>query len=149
MGLNLYYIVISIYGWYYWLHGSKNEGRNSLKISSVTLRQGIVLGCITICIYAVLVYLLKKLPILLDVEVSELLYWDAFTTAASITATWMLARKIIQHWLIWIVVDAVSLGLYVYKGMYPTVALFLVYTLMAYRGYIEWKREIQLEHENN
>jgi len=80
---------------------------------------------------------------LLNAEVSELLYWDAFTTAASIIATWMLARKIIHHWLIWIVVDAVSLGLYVYKGMYPTVILFLVYTLMAYKGYIEWKKELR------
>jgi len=143
MGMNIYYVVISIYGWYYWLHGSGSQETNTLRISRLTQKLGVILLIITACIYVVLVYMLKKLPELLNVEVSELLYWDAFTTAASIVATWMLARKIIQHWLIWIVVDAVSLGLYVYKGMYPTVVLFLVYTLMAFKGYIEWKKEIQ------
>jgi len=143
MGMNIYYVVISIYGWYYWLHGSGSQETNTLRISRLTQKLGVILLIITACIYVVLVYMLKKLPELLNVEVSELLYWDAFTTAASIVATWMLARKIIQHWLIWIVVDAVSLGLYVYKGMYPTVVLFLVYTLMAFKGYIEWKKELQ------
>jgi nicotinamide mononucleotide transporter len=143
MGMNIYYVVISIYGWYYWLHGSGSQETNTLRISALTQKLGVILLIITACIYVVLVYMLKKLPELLNVEVSELLYWDAFTTAASIVATWMLARKIIQHWLIWIVVDAVSLGLYVYKGMYPTVVLFLVYTLMAFKGYIEWKKELQ------
>jgi len=147
MGMNIYYVVISIYGWYYWLHGSGSQETNTLRISRLTQKLGVILLIITACIYVVLVYMLKKLPELLNVEVSELLYWDAFTTAASIVATWMLARKIIQHWLIWIVVDAVSLGLYVYKGMYPTVVLFLVYTLMAFKGYIEWKKEIQTEKE--
>lgn len=143
MGMNIYYVVISIYGWYYWLHGSGSQETNTLRISTLTQKLVVILLIITACIYVVLVYMLKKLPELLNVEVSELLYWDAFTTAASIVATWMLARKIIQHWLIWIVVDAVSLGLYVYKGMYPTVVLFLVYTLMAFKGYIEWKKNLQ------
>jgi len=141
--MNIYYVVISIYGWYYWLHGSGSQETNTLRISTLTQKLVVILLIITACIYVVLVYMLKKLPELLNVEVSELLYWDAFTTAASIVATWMLARKIIQHWLIWIVVDAVSLGLYVYKGMYPTVVLFLVYTLMAFKGYIEWKKDLQ------
>jgi len=143
MGMNIYYVVISIYGWYYWLHGSGSQETNTLRISTLTQKLVVILLIITACIYVVLVYMLKKLPELLNVEVSELLYWDAFTTAACIVATWMLARKIIQHWLIWIVVDAVSLGLYVYKGMYPTVVLFLVYTLMAFKGYIEWKKDLQ------
>ncbi len=68
--------------------------------------------------------------------------WDAFTTALSITATWMLARKIIEHWYIWIIVNTVSIGLYIYKGLYPTVILFIVYALMAVVGYIEWRKEI-------
>ena len=144
MGMQLYYVVISIYGWYYWVYGSGKDEKNTLPVSALTRKLGVVLLVITACFYVILVYMLKKLPELLHVEVSELLYWDAFTTAASIIATWMLARKIIQHWLIWIVVDAISLGLYIYKGMYPTVVLFLVYTLMAFKGYIEWKKELRI-----
>ncbi|UCG27903.1 MAG: nicotinamide mononucleotide transporter [Bacteroidales bacterium] len=145
MGLNVYYVVISIYGWYHWLYGGKSLGKNTLNVSAVSTGMAVILVSLTIGIYWLLVLALKKLPELLEIEVSELLYWDAFTTAASIIATWMLARKIIEHWLVWIVVDAVSLGLYFYKGMYPTVILFLVYTVMAIKGYIEWKKDLKTE----
>ncbi|MBN2349810.1 MAG: nicotinamide mononucleotide transporter [Bacteroidales bacterium] len=145
MGLNVYYLLISIYGWYHWLHPDKNDpsgkGHNLL-ISKITKSRSIILFFITLGIFIVLALILRYFT---D---SELPYWDAFTTAASITATWMLARKILEHWLIWIVVDAVSAGLYVYKGLFPTVLLFLVYTIMAIIGYIQWKKEwrkIQLE----
>jgi nicotinamide mononucleotide transporter len=67
---------------------------------------------------------------------------DSLTTALSITATWMLAKKYIEHWLIWIFVDLFSAGLYVYKELWPTVILFLVYTVMAVVGYIEWKKDL-------
>ncbi|HZK97547.1 MAG TPA: nicotinamide mononucleotide transporter family protein, partial [Prolixibacteraceae bacterium] len=56
-------------------------------------------------------------------------------------ATWMLARKKIEHWLIWIFIDLVSSGLYLYRGLYPTVFLFLVYTVMAGIGFYEWRKE--------
>jgi len=67
---------------------------------------------------------------------------DAFTTAISIVATWMLARKIIEHWILWIIADLVSMGLYIYKGLYPTVVLFAVYTAMAFIGYREWRKTL-------
>jgi nicotinamide mononucleotide transporter len=68
---------------------------------------------------------------------------DSLTTALSIVATWMLAKKYIEHWLIWIFVDLVSSGLYIYKELWPTVILFIIYTLLAYRGYIEWGKDIK------
>ena len=69
---------------------------------------------------------------------------DAATTALSIVATYMLARKILEHWLIWIIVDIVSAGLYVFKGLWPTAVLFLVYTAMAVAGYKKWHKDYQL-----
>ena len=66
--------------------------------------------------------------------------WDAFTTALSIVATWMLAHKIIEHWYLWMIVNVVSIGLYLYKGLYPTVILFIVYAIMAFVGLREWNR---------
>jgi nicotinamide mononucleotide transporter len=71
---------------------------------------------------------------------SPLPYWDALTTAGSIVATWMLTRKILEHWIVWVFVDLVSMGLYLYRGLYPTAFLFLVYTIMAVVGYLEWRR---------
>jgi nicotinamide mononucleotide transporter len=67
---------------------------------------------------------------------------DSLTTALSITATYMLAKKFIEHWLIWIFVDIFSAGLYVYKNLWPTVILFLVYTVMAVIGYKSWKKDL-------
>jgi nicotinamide mononucleotide transporter len=54
----------------------------------------------------------------------------------------MLARKILEQWLVWIFVDAFSMGLFLYKGLLPTVILFAVYTVMAFIGYIEWKKDV-------
>ena len=137
MGLQVYYLVVSIYGWYHWMFGSKSKKQDDLKISKTSLKMGLVLLVATTILFVVIAF------ILVNYTDSEIPYWDSFTTAASFVATWMLARKLIEHWLIWIVVDAVSLGLYVYKGLYPTVILFAVYTVLALLGYIEWKKELK------
>jgi len=141
MGLQIYYLVVSIYGWYYWLYGGKSGKKDSLGISFVTLKSGLFLLLLTFVVYWLLLATLKNVPRWLDIPASQLIYWDAFTTAVSIVATWMLARKIIEQWWVWVVVDAVSMGLYIYKGLYPTAGLFLVYTGLAVVGYFQWKKD--------
>ncbi len=143
MGLQAYYLLISFYGWYFWLTGGKKQNAKRLKVSFLSRKLGLTLLLITFIIYWLLVWVLNVLPTLLEILPSDLLYWDAFTTAASIVATWMLTRKIIEQWLIWIVVDLVSMGLYIYKGLYLTSGLFLVYALLAIYGYYEWKKEMR------
>jgi len=137
MGLQVYYLVVSIYGWYFWLFGGKSKKTDDLKISSVKFNLSIYLVIATGVLFGIIAY------ILVNYTDSEIPYWDAFTTAGSFVATWMLARKIIEHWLVWIIIDAVSLGLYIYKGLYATVILFAVYTVLAVTGYIEWKKELK------
>jgi nicotinamide mononucleotide transporter len=139
MGLQVYYVAISIYGWYYWLKGGKNDPVASQKQvrARKTPRKILFYSLLaTIVIYGGL------LLILLNLTDSTVPYMDALTTALSITATWMLAKKYIEHWLIWIFVDLISAGLYVYKELWPTVVLFVVYTLMAVLGYLEWKKDL-------
>lgn len=137
MGLQVYYLVISLYGWYHWMFGAKSTKQDDLRVT----RTGIKLGAILFVINAVIFVLIAF--ILVNFTDSEIPYWDAFTTSASFVATWMLARKKIEHWIIWVIVDSVSLGLYIYKGLYPTAILFAVYTVLAILGYKEWKRAIQ------
>ena len=137
MGLQVYYLLVSIYGWYNWMFGARSKKQDDLKISKIKLKLGIYLIIVTILLFGVIAF------ILVNYTDSELPYWDSFTTAASFVATWMLAKKIIEHWIIWVVVDFVSLGLYIYKGLYPTVILFAVYSLLAILGYIEWKKELR------
>ena len=140
MGLQAYYVVISIYGWYYWLKGGKKDSvgkREQAKVRKTTLKILIYSMFATVAIFAGLLY------ILLNFTNSTVPYMDSLTTALSITATWMLAKKYIEHWLIWIFVDFFSAGLYAYKELWPTVILFLVYTVMAVLGYLEWKKDLK------
>lgn len=143
MGLQVYYVVVSLYGWYYWLKGGRNNGNSDGQAPvRKTPRKFILAGLIgTVVIYIVLV------AVLINFTDSTIPYMDSLTTALSITATWMLARKYIEHWLIWIFVDLFSAGLYVYKQLWPTAILFLVYTVMAVLGYIAWKKELKTQFE--
>lgn len=133
MGLNGYYLIVSVYGWILWSKGVKTPGK-VLAISRISWKLILLLLAITLAAFA-------GIGILLDRYTdSPIPYWDAFTTAASFTATWMLARKILEHWIVWIVVDTISMGLYLYRGLYPTLVLFAIYTSMAIIGYIAWKK---------
>jgi nicotinamide mononucleotide transporter len=67
---------------------------------------------------------------------------DAFVTALSFIATWLLAKKKIENWIVWIVVDFVSVGIYVYKELYATIILFSVLTILAFVGYFQWKKNL-------
>jgi len=138
MGINVYYVIISVYGWYHWKYPGKNT-KIDLPVSKITLKTGAVLLVITLVLFLVIA------KILINFTDSEIAWYDAFTTAFSITATWMLARKILEHWLIWILVDLLSAILYVYKGLYPTVLLFIIYTTLAFVGYRQWLKQWKVQ----
>ena len=138
MGLQGYYVLISIYGWYFWIKGDNNR-KEETPVTKLSKSMLIALIPIMLILYGLILY------ILLNFTDSPVPYMDSMTTALSIIATWMLARKIIEHWLIWIFVDAFSAGLYIYKDLWPTTVLFFVYTIMAYIGYKEWKKSLKYE----
>lgn len=133
MGLNVYYFIISIYGWIHW-SGTDREAGEELPVIRTGISRGLVLVAIAMVLFVLLGYLLDHYT---D---SPVPYWDALTTAGSIVATWMLTKKILEHWIVWIIVDFISMGLYIYRGLYPTMILFAIYTSMAVVGYIQWKK---------
>ena len=137
MGLQVYYVVISIYGWYFWLKGKRTAESEKIPVKTTRKILWIKILGITFLLFLIILYILKNFTN------STVPVMDSLTTAFSITATWMLARKYIEHWIIWIFVDIVSAGLYIYKNLWPTVILFLVYTVMAYLGFIEWKKDLK------
>ncbi len=141
MGINLYYVVISIYGWIHWT-GNDSKVKREPEISKTGKKEAFFLIGATGILFLIILYVLK------NYTNSNIAVIDSLTTSASITATWMLARKKIEHWLIWIVIDFVSIGLYIYKGLYPTAVLFLLYTILAVVGYLEWKKQWKLQVEN-
>lgn len=139
MGLQVYYVFISIYGWYFWLKGEKEAAQNSeqqVPVTRINKKVLIKSGIVTLLIFLFLIFILRSFT---DSTVPVM---DSLTTALSIVATWMLAKKYIEHWLIWIFVDFFSAGLYVYKNLWPTVVLFIVYAVMAIVGYLEWKKDL-------
>lgn len=140
MGLQGYYVAISVYGWYYWLKGKREDNKSLLPVRNVSKQLWIKFGTVTILIYVVILF------VLINFSDSDVPFFDSLTTSFSILATWMLAKKYIENWIIWIFIDFVSIGLYMYKSLWPTVILFIVYTVMAFLGYIEWKKDLKLKN---
>jgi nicotinamide mononucleotide transporter len=133
MSLQFYYLAVSVFGWITWNAGKK-DSKDELKIKRTNLTSAIIIVVIALAIYFLYAY------ILMNFTDSPLPRADSFTTALSIVATWMLARKMIEHWILWIVIDTVSAGMYFHKGLYPTAILFIIYTIMAVLGYWQWKK---------
>ncbi len=135
--LQLYYLGVSVYGFWTWTAGSAHHReKNALRVSSTSLRNWIWL-----LVFMVLSFVF--LGFILDQYTMSVVPWmDAFVTSVSFAATWMLARKKIENWLLWIIADAVSCYMYYIKQMYPTLLLFVVLTVLAYIGYTQWKKEL-------
>ena len=141
MGLQVYYVLISIYGWYYWSRGGSQRELQGLPVVRINNKQSLLLFIVLLFIWAVIYVVLDRYT---D---STVPVGDSFTTAMAIVATWMLTRKIIEQWFLWIIANSVSIGLYICKGLYPTVILYAVYTAMAVYGYIEWNRSMHKKIE--
>jgi nicotinamide mononucleotide transporter len=137
MSLQIYYLAISFYGWYVWLFGKKvNDHKVSLPVNITSKPLRWILAMISVVLFFGIAWFL------LYFTNSDLPYWDSFTTSLSFVATWMLARKKIENWLIWIVVDAASTAIYIYKELYPTAVLFFFLTILAVVGYRQWKKDL-------
>ncbi len=135
--MNIYYFAIAIYGYLAWTmrRGTKQKGaEKQLPISHISLSH--LAGCLIAfaIAYAILAYWL------VEYTDSTVPYYDAFTTALSIVAMWMLARKYIEQWIAWILVDAVCACLYMYKDRPFYAILYACYTVIAIFGYAKWRR---------
>ena len=141
--INIYYFAIAIYGWFTWktgfiLFGRKNP-KGELQITHTPRHAWPRI---------VMAYIVAQLAItyiLVNYTDSTVPWSDSFTTALSIIGMWMLARKYIEQWFVWCVVDVVCSALYIYKGLYFTAVLYAVYSIIAIFGYYKWKRIMQNE----
>lgn len=132
--LHLVYLVMAVYGWYQWLYG-KTEGGKKLKISKLNrafLYKLLVLaGAGTLLLGFLFVHYTPS---------NTLPYADAFTTAFSLVGTYMLARKYIENWLLWIVVNLACIYIYYLKALYITSILYFIYLILAVVGYLSWQK---------
>ncbi len=134
-GLQVVYVVLNFYGWYQWLYGGKN--RTELPVSRTGARVAAYLVAIgalsTVVIGTVLAHNTD----------AALPYMDALTTSTSLVAQWMMTRKLLENWAVWIAVDVLYVGMFVFKGLYVTAGLYAVFLVLAVRGYVDWRRSMQ------
>ena len=135
MSLQFYYVVISVYGWINWKHG-KSGDKEELPTTKASGTLLIKISIATGLIYLVYYFVLAKFT---DSTIPKV---DSLVGALSIIGTWMLARKLLENWIVWIVVDGLCVGLYIYKELYPTTVLFAIYTVMSVIGYRQWKKSL-------
>jgi nicotinamide mononucleotide transporter len=133
MYLQGYYLFISIYGWFYWLKGKKQDEKQ-VSTQHVFLKLLMIVLIVDIAINLLLWGILRQTS-------SEYPFMDSFITTVSIMATWLLARKFIESWILWIVIDMIAVGFYLYLKLYPTTILFIIYSILAIIGYFEWKKD--------
>lgn len=132
-GLAVFYFFSALYGWYAWTH----VGNTQIVTRSIThiTRQhfNYLLGfsvVSTALVYSCLVYYTD----------SDVAFFDATTTVLSLGAQWLMCRKIIQTWILWFIVDAINIGLFIYKGIPYHALLMMVYLFMAIAGYLNWQK---------
>ncbi|WP_243316908.1 nicotinamide riboside transporter PnuC [Geothrix paludis] len=135
VGLQAFYVAISIYGWWSWLHGGRDHG--ALTVSRIRLPAAISLALAVAATTAVLAWLLRHftnstVPVL-----------DSLITALSLAAQFMMTRKWLENWLVWIAANCLSVGLLIYKGLYVTSGLYLVYQVLCVLGWVAWRRALR------
>ena len=133
-GINIYYLGAALYGWWIWKFGNKSQQSQELPITHMPKSKWLKAALI----FVVALFLIAW--ILINHTDSNVVWWDAFTTALSIVGMWMLARKYLEQWWVWIVVDIVCVGLYIYKELYFTSALYALYAIIAIFGWLNWKK---------
>jgi nicotinamide mononucleotide transporter len=138
MGLQVIYFALSLYGWYEWLYGGEN--RTELKVSRVDAKMAIKLTAIAVVGVAVLGTLFARYT---D---AALPYMDSATATTSLVAQWMMTRKVLENWAVWIAVDIVYVGMFIYKHLYPTAGLYAGFLVLAAMGYAQWQRSFRADH---
>ncbi len=132
--MEVYYILAGVYGLSVWLRRGGAKKQSKFRISYATARVWGVAAVMYGVSHAVIYYLLVTFT---DSTVPA---WDSFTTACSVVAYWMLSRKYVEQWLVWLVVDVVTVGLYIYKDIPLTAGLYAIYCALAIVGYMRWRK---------
>ena len=133
--INIYYTLMSLYGWYLWRYKVGDQPLNITKSNMFDCFKAIGIFTST-TVFVIVVYLyFERFDRMTD-------YFDTFTTGIFFAAMWLMANKKIEHWLFWIVGNLISVPLYFVKGLGFSSLQFLVFLILAIQGYIQWKKHL-------
>jgi nicotinamide mononucleotide transporter len=132
MGLQVYFLVMNIYGWYYWSRKPATEAKTPVMRIK---KNEIILSVIAVMVFTFI------LGSVLKYTTASFPYLDSFCTACSLVAQILLARKVLENWLIWIFVDVIYVGVYIFKDLHLTAVMYAIYVGIALLGYIDWKKD--------
>lgn len=142
--LQIVFIALSVYGWVYWGRdrGGKNTavGKSTVPIRRAETTDWWLVTSIGVGVYALTAWWLASVG-------STVVWADAFILTASLAATYMQARKIIESWWVWIAVDVVSIPLYLYKGLALTAILYVVFLTLCIIGLRDWTRDLRADRQ--
>ena len=133
--MQLYYVLAGVYGLVVWKRRPKKSDDGHIRHTPMKWIVPLV------AVYAVLH--IAFYFFLSECTDSRVPLFDSMSTALSIVAMWMLSRKLVEQWLVWLVVDMISVGLYIYKGIPITAGLYALYCILAVAGYVRWRRQAQ------
>ncbi|RXR34102.1 nicotinamide riboside transporter PnuC [Flavobacterium piscinae] len=134
MTINFYYTIMSVYGWYHWTR--KKQGKIEFPISWMNQKEkrwAVLLFVLTITFIIIIYKFFDKFT-------SWTAYVDTFTTGLFFVGMWLMAKRKIENWIFWIIGDIISIPLYFYKGYTFTGIQYFIFTIIAFYGYIEWKK---------
>ncbi len=138
--INIYYTLMSVYGWYMW---SKMVKGHHLEITVLNKKDSLkALGIfVSTAVFVILVYLyFDRFDRMTD-------YFDTFTTGVFFAAMWLMANKKVEHWLLWIAGNIISIPLYFIKGLGFTGIQFIIFLILAILGYLEWKKILNKQNQ--
>jgi len=137
MGLQVFYAAISAYGWYHWLYGGKNQSELTVSLTPRPVWIGLPIAWIT--------GTLALGTLLHRTTNAAVPYVDSSLTVGSLLAQWMMTRKYVENWAIWVALDVAYVIVFLNRDLKLTAFLYVVYGILAWRGLVEWRRSLQGE----
>jgi nicotinamide mononucleotide transporter len=132
--INGFFFIMSVYGWYNWTR--KDSHDSTLRISRCSEKE-LLINSIAIVVFFFIIWF-----VLMRYTQSRIPAWDAITTAVYIVAQWLLSRKKIENWILWISADTVMIGLCAWEGLYFSSFQYFVFTIIAVLGFREWRTKL-------
>ncbi|MEI6054505.1 MAG: nicotinamide riboside transporter PnuC [Lentisphaerota bacterium] len=144
---NLYYVLVSIYGFATWYMNRNSIGKSvfNTDVCVMTPKDTTRYICIWLTLFVVIYCLVRYLPDVLNITTASIPLVDSILTSAALVATWMMTKRLLEQCAVWIVIDFAYIVVYAYKGLLLTAFLFVIYTIMAVIMFIQWRKQYKLQ----